>query len=106
MIKTKISVDQGSEWFTIPPPANVPCSEEHCSLHLFGNTQSAYGRVYSQQTAVGLVLATGNVGEFQQSREDALGTFFSRDAGMTWSMIKYGEHAYEMGDHGALMVMA
>eukprot|EP01094_Clydonella_sp_ATCC50884_P007697 TRINITY_DN1692_c0_g1_i1.p1 TRINITY_DN1692_c0_g1~~TRINITY_DN1692_c0_g1_i1.p1 ORF type:complete len:641 (+),score=196.68 TRINITY_DN1692_c0_g1_i1:177-2099(+) len=104
MIKTVLTVDQGSEFFSLPVPSNVVCKEDHCSLHLFGNTQSSYGRVYSRDNAVGIVLATGNTGEFQLTREDAVDTFLSRDAGVSWEMILEGEYAYEIGDHGALLV--
>lgn len=35
-----------------------------------------------------------------------MNTYMSRDGGMTWSEIRKGSHIYEIGDHGALLVMA
>jgi hypothetical protein len=65
-----------------------------------------YGPIYSTKNAVGLILATGNVGYHLSNKEDEVNTFMSRDAGVTWSEIKKGSHIYEMGDHGGLLVMA
>lgn len=52
------------------------------------------------------MLATGNVGSYQQLRADDVGTYFSRDGGVSWELIKKGQHVYAFGDHGAIMLMA
>ena len=39
-------------------------------------------------------------------KEDEVHTFFSRDAGLTWSMARAGSHIYEYGDHGAIILIA
>lgn len=35
-----------------------------------------------------------------------LGIFLSRDGGFTWDHVINGPYIYEIGDHGALIVMA
>lgn len=32
--------------------------------------------------------------------------FLSRDGGLTWNTVRLGCHIYEIGDHGALIVIA
>ena len=32
--------------------------------------------------------------------------YLSRDGGLNWSVIRQGVHIYEIGDHGALIVIA
>jgi len=51
-------------------------------------------------------LATGNVGSNLVSRADQFNTYISRDGGLNWFEIRKGSHIYEMGDHGAIIVMA
>ena len=57
-------------------------------------------------TAVGLVLGTGNVGKYLSMREDEVNTYMSRDGGLTWLEVRTGSYIYEIGDHGALIVLA
>ena len=35
-----------------------------------------------------------------------MNTYLSRDGGLNWKEIRKGSHIYEIGDHGALIVMA
>ncbi len=108
--KTVITFDKGGEWSYIPPPRkdsqgkDINCGEA-CRLHLHGVTD-LNGPVYSSKNAVGLLMATGNVGEYIQQNRDAINTYLSRDAGLTWKEVAKGSHIYEFGDHGGLMVMA
>jgi len=53
-------------------------------------------------------MATGVVAPYlrEDMRADELGTFFSRDAGRTWSEVRKGTAAYEFADHGSVMVVA
>jgi len=64
-----------------------------------------YGPFYSTKTAVGLVMATGTVGQYLQEG-DQINTYLSRDAGLRWYEVAKGSHIYEFGDHGGLLVMA
>jgi hypothetical protein len=113
-LRTKITFDKGGKWQTLKPPLTTdkgrdfPCRQDDdpaCSLHLHGVTDS-WGPFYSSKNAIGLVMATGNVGHHLSSKEDEVHTFFSRDAGLSWSMVRQGSHIYEYGDHGAIIVIA
>lgn len=108
--KTVITFDKGGEWKSIMAPERdsegkrIIC-DEYCSLHLHSFT-SEYSQVYSNENAIGIVLATGNVGRYLSYKEDELSTYLSRDGGFTWNEVKKGGYIYEMGDHGAIIVMA
>ena len=136
-LRTKITFDKGGRWSTLKPPAQTNMGKDFacradedatCSLHLHGVTDS-WGPFYSSKNAIGIVMATGNVGHYLSSKEDEVRafsrpglnpahshwatcdlpqvhTFFSRDAGLTWSMAREGSHIYEYGDHGAVIVTA
>jgi len=73
-------------------------------LNLVGVSDNIFGRFYSWYDAVGLMLATGNVGPSLDTQN--VNTYFTRDGALTWAMLKPGSHVYEFGDHGALMIMA
>ena len=62
---------------------------------------------YSQKSAVGIMLAVGNLGsQLSRTHPESQNTYLSRDGGLNWFEIKKGPHIYEIGDHGALIVMA
>lgn len=66
-----------------------------------------YAPPYSQESAIGVVMANGNVGErLEFDRGSKKGTFLSRDGGLTWSEIAKIPLIYEFGDHGGLLVAA
>lgn len=110
--KTVITFDKGGRWHPLTAPERdsegkkIICEDEDCSLHLNSITDSTFGPFYSTTNAVGLILGTGNVGKYLSKREDEINTYLSRDGGLTWYEIMKGSHMYEMGDHGALIVMA
>ena len=71
------------------------------------NTNSRrFGPVYSNENALGIIIATGNVGKYLSVRDDEVNTFLSSDGGHTWKEIFKGSHIYEVSDHGGLLVMA
>ncbi len=111
MIKSVVTFDKGGVWSYLRPPrvdANgkpTTCQSKGCMLHLHGIT-SEYGPFYTAENAVGLILATGNIGSQLSFRADEVNTYFSRDGGLVWHEIAKGSHIYEYGDHGALIVMA
>jgi hypothetical protein len=78
---------------------------EGCALHLHGET-SVYSAFYSTDTAPGLVLAAGNFGTHLYRSAESVSTFLSRDGGWSWAEVLRGDHAFEFGDHGGLIVMA
>ena len=110
--RTQITFDKGSIWHNLPAPATdsagkkVVCEDEECYLHLHSLAARQYSPVYSTSSAVGLILGTGNVGKYLSLREDEINTYMSRDGGLTWSEVMKGSHIYELGDHGALIIMA
>ncbi|KAI8868427.1 Oligoxyloglucan reducing end-specific cellobiohydrolase [Ramicandelaber brevisporus] len=75
-----------------------------CALHLFSITQkSNIGRVYSSESAPGILMGVGNVGDRLHEFHDA-DTFLSADGGFTWSSVLPGPHMYEFVDSGAFIV--
>ena len=115
LLKTYITFDNGGQWQQLAPPArdanNQPiiCSGSVCKLHLHYHTSwltSNYGPFYSTPNSVGLILATGNIGEYLSFEDDKVNTYFSRDAGLTWYEIRKGSTIYEIGDHASIIVMA
>ena len=53
-----------------------------------------------------MVLATGNLGRRLTSNDSPKNLYISRDGGLTWKSTKPGSYIYEIGDHGALIVIA
>eukprot|EP00732_Lithocolla_globosa_P001827 Lithocolla_globosa_v1_NODE_1017_length_2950_cov_54.732735.p1 type:complete len:965 gc:universal NODE_1017_length_2950_cov_54.732735:40-2934(+) len=107
-IQTKISANNGRDWKLLTPPTvdvdgqAIDC--EGCSLNLNGPTL-VFGQQYlfSAEGAVGLAMAVGNIGNGLSNSE--LNTFLTNDGGNTWRMVRRGNHLYEFGDMGALIVL-
>lgn len=120
-IRTVMTFDRGASWEYLPAPKYdalaqaVECHSgdhpmdgvgaRHCSLHLHGVTD-VFGPFYSSPNAVGLMMATGNIGSELTFREGLVNTYFSRDGGHEWFEVAKGSHIYEFGDHGGIIVMA
>jgi len=62
--------------------------------------------VYSTEKAVGIVLGTGNIGTRLTDNDSQKSLYLSRDGGLSWRSIAPGVYIYEIGDHGALIVIA
>ena len=62
--------------------------------------------MYSTESAVGIILATGNLGKRLTSEDSPKNLYISRDGGTKWRSVKPGQWIYEIGDHGALLVVA
>mmetsp|Transcript_42694 Transcript_42694/g.68664 ORF Transcript_42694/g.68664 Transcript_42694/m.68664 type:complete len:874 (+) Transcript_42694:54-2675(+) len=119
-VHTRITYNGGGAWQTLKPPvvdnagAPIVCHAGNtCDLHLHGAShwqrgtwETRLGSVYSQESAPGVILATGNVGEFLSYDAQSVNTYLSRDAGVTWEEILKGPHIYEFGNHGGLIVAA
>jgi len=107
--KTVITFDKGGEWHYLAAPKvdslgkSINC--DGCSLHLHGVTDGS-GPFYTDKTATGIIMGTGNVGYYLSDKADETNTYLSRDAGLTWKEVAKGSHIYEFGDHGGLIVMA
>ena len=81
--------------------------EDGCSLHLeIYSHMGELAPVYSSEKAVGIVLGTGNLGAKLTDNDSQKALFISRDGGLNWKTIRMGVHIYEIGDHGALIVIA
>jgi hypothetical protein len=115
-IRTVVSFDKGAAWSYLKPPRvdsvgkPYECAgrnAEECSLHLHGTTSwDFYAPFYSIETAVGIIMGTGNVGPTLRFEPEETNTFLSRDGGLTWMEAHKGAFIYEFGDHGGLIVMA
>jgi hypothetical protein len=116
IVRTVISFDKGGAWSYLRPPKVdsqgkaydcVGKAAEECSLHLHGATSwDYYAPFYSTESAVGIVMGTGNVGRTLRFEPDQTNTYLSRDGGLTWVEAHKGAFIYEFGDHGGLVVMA
>lgn len=106
--QTLISYDKGGQWKRLPRPINyaLECqNEEDCRLNLYGNSNS--GEWYSRSEAIGMIISTGSVGPYIIPNDNSgLGVFFSRDGGWTWQFITNGSYTYEIGNRGAILLMA
>lgn len=79
---------------------------QECTLHIHGYTERIDSRAtYSSPSAIGLMMAVGNVGEKLADYKDS-DTFLTRDGGFTWEEIRKDAHMYEFGDSGSILVIA
>lgn len=62
--------------------------------------------VYSTETAVGLVIGTGNLGARLTGNDEPKNLYISRDGGLSWKSTRPGAYIYEIGDHGSIIVIA
>lgn len=116
-IRTYITHNRGSSWEVIRAPETdlkgkpTNCfSEDGCSLNLnmYSLNENRFAPPYSQETAVGVVMAVGNPGKALdiESGIGKKGTYLSRDGGFSWSEVAKIPLIYEFGDHGGLLVAA
>jgi hypothetical protein len=76
---TQITFNKGGVWSSIAAPEKdadgkpTNCKLDHgCSLHLHGFSTSAFTWFYSVPNAIGLMMATGNLGDELTDRPDAV----------------------------------
>jgi len=89
-VKTYITHNKGASWELIKAPTQSPSGkaincyiEDGCSIHL--EIYSHLGElspVYSAQSAVGIVLGTGNMGTHLTENNEQKALFLSRDGGL------------------------
>lgn len=110
-IQTKITHNDAGRWKTLTPPLKdsngepYKCQEVGCTLHIHGYTERDDPRAtYSSPTAVGVMLAVGNVGKNLAPYRDS-DTFLTRDGGFTWEEVHKDAHKWEFGDQGSLLVI-
>ncbi|KAG9188424.1 vacuolar protein sorting/targeting protein 10 [Alternaria panax] len=112
--QSRITHNDGADWEPLQAPEKdsdgkaYDCDvsdKNKCGLHIHGYTERADPReMYSSPTAVGLMLAVGNVGSELTTFGEA-NTFMTTDAGITWKEIKKGTYAWEFGDQGSVIVI-
>jgi photosystem II stability/assembly factor-like uncharacterized protein len=112
-LKTMITHNDGAEWAYIPRPEKPEkfkvdwCDGniDKCALHLHGYTERDDPRdTFSSPSAVGLMMAVGNVGEYLGYKKDA-DTFITSDGGITWNMVNEGTWMWEYGDQGSIITI-
>ena len=118
-LKSMISHNDGSDWTLLPPPKrdaegrDYKCvnqdqkATKDCSLHVHSYTERMdKTNTFGSPTAVGLMMAVGNVGS-QLDRKDGetTDTFITSDAGITWKSVKKGSYMWEYGDQGSIIVI-
>lgn len=113
-LQTRITHNDGAEWGLITPPKQDINKEEYkcqgssieeCALHLHGYTERRDPRdTLSSPSAIGLMMAVGNVGASLGPYKDA-DTFVTRDGGITWHEVFKGQYMWEYGDQGSLIVI-
>ncbi len=85
---------------------NILLIEQSCALHIHGYTERKDAKAtYSSPSAIGLMLAVGNVGEELAPYVDS-DTFLTRDGGLTWEEIHKDAHLWEFGDSGSILIIA
>lgn len=111
-VRTVISHNDGGEWaFLTPPKVDVngksyKCSGGNCHLHLEGYTNRTDMRdTYGLTLATGMLLGSGNVGEYLDPFDPEFGTFMLVDGGVTWKEVAKGTMHWEFGDHGSVVVL-
>ncbi|GAA5980381.1 hypothetical protein JCM11641_001783 [Rhodosporidiobolus odoratus] len=111
-LQTRITRNDGGRWKPMnPPPEDVlgqryDCSGTNCALHIHGYTERKDPRAtYSSPSAVGLMLAVGNVGEYLLPYADS-DTFLTRDGGFSWEEVHKDAHMWEYLDQGSILVLA
>jgi hypothetical protein len=78
---------------------------QSCSLHLGSITRPTnIGRVFSTESAPGLIWGVGNVGPFLDRYQDC-DTFISLDGGLTWKLAMKGPHKFESVDSGSIFLL-
>ncbi|KAL7415743.1 hypothetical protein BDY24DRAFT_337902 [Mrakia frigida] len=111
-LQTMITHNDGGSWKPMTPPAKdslgqpYACTSTSCALHIHGYTERRDPKAtFSSPSAVGLMMAVGNVGEELAAYTDS-DTFLTRDAGFTWEEVHKDAHLWEFGDYGSILVIA
>ncbi|KAI8333656.1 hypothetical protein BC941DRAFT_473408 [Chlamydoabsidia padenii] len=104
-VRTMISWDDGGQWQPLSPPKEFDCSTKDCTLNLHSRTDIIVpGAIFSSGGVPGLAMGVGNIGPSLLSYEQS-DTFLTRDAGHSWIRVQEGEHLYEFGDQGSILVL-
>lgn len=109
-VVTKLSFNQGISWHKILPPQTnslggqyKDCVSRRCYLHLH-YLSAANNDFLTKQTAIGVIVANGNVGERLDITKTSL--FLSRDGGLSWRELRKRSHIFNVGNNGSIIVIA
>jgi len=105
-LETVITFNSGATWSSLGKPTGVTCTK-NCQLNLIGGGNGmGIPSYYSSSKAVGLIIASGLTDKsIDDVQADELDTYFSNDAGQTWSLIKKGSYLYQFLDHGGVITL-
>lgn len=110
-LQSRITHNDGGRWKPLTPPAKdslgrkYECDTTACTLHVHGYTERRDPKAtYSSPSAVGLMLAVGNVGKELAAYDDS-DIFLTRDGGFTWEEVHKDAHMWEYGDSGSILVL-
>ena len=78
-------------------------TQPECSLHLHLN-HYGYQSILSQKSAVGLLMAHGNLGSSLSGRSRETRLYFSRDGGFTWFEVATGRWEFRFAALGSIVV--
>ncbi|XP_041738165.2 VPS10 domain-containing receptor SorCS3-like isoform X1 [Coregonus clupeaformis] len=110
-VKTFITYNKGQTWAFLQAPItdvagnSLHCILPFCSLHLHLDMPvNPYlpGRIFSKDSAPGIIVATGNIGTELSSTN--LGMFITSDAGNSWRKIFEEELGVWFLDNGGALV--
>ncbi|KAM9559063.1 VPS10 domain-containing receptor SorCS3-like isoform 2-T2 [Salvelinus alpinus] len=110
-VKTFITYNKGQTWALLQAPNtdvagnSLHCILPFCSLHLHLDMPvNPYlpGRIFSKDSAPGIIVATGNIGTELSSTN--LGMFITSDAGNSWRQIFEEELGVWFLDNGGALV--
>lgn len=112
-IMTQVSFDYGKTWSRVQPP-NIDstgqvysCRDESCFLNLHLKDSEGTPCLYGVESAPGILLAVGSVGNFLSQIDSEVSTFISEDGGVKWrELVSTKMNTYEIADQGGLIVMA
>ncbi|KAJ9098981.1 hypothetical protein QFC20_005799 [Naganishia adeliensis] len=110
-LKTLITHNDGATWKPMSPPAKdslgqeYECTATSCGVNVWGYTSRRdFRATYSSPSAVGLMMAVGNVGETLAPYSDC-DVFLTRDGGKVWEEVHKDAHLWEFGDSGSVLVL-
>eukprot|EP00124_Ichthyophonus_hoferi_P002213 Ihof_evm2s142 gene=Ihof_evmTU2s142 len=110
--RTVISFDKGGEWKPLRAPerdwngTKWKCSDCYLQLHNFVSEETTHliQPIFSQEAAVGLVIAHGSVGRYLEVSNTSL--FVSRDGGYRWKAALPGTWSFAVADRGGIIMAA
>ena len=106
--RTLISFNNGGSWRPLSPPSfdasGRPLSCVGCSLHLFIDSTHLIQGAVAPKTALGLIVAHGNVGNSLSHVN--IGVYVSSDGGISWNHARDGLHRMALGNHGGIVLLA